>query len=295
MSKLKRLLSVLPALSLCGLQPAQAAVNDIFPGDFYPLEPGASTVSLYAFDRTHQGPYVQGRKALDGRIDSTAYALRLTHGYRAADTTFSAVAVLSGLNAVTSPAPLSGLLGKEAQGLADLRLGLTAWLINDKASANYLTLSGMLIAPTGAYDHGQVLNPGEHRWKSILFGGWQKDITPKILFELSPEVVWYGENTDYPGKRTLAQRLSYALTGYLRWRVSPAWHVHVGSQLNRGGATHIDALAQNNPANNTRFMAGMTWFLPGQQQLILRAARDAGIDNGFRLNREIALRYQIAF
>jgi hypothetical protein len=42
-------------------------------------------------------------------------------------------------------------------------------------------------------------------------------------------------------------------------------------------------------------MAGMSWFLPDQQQLILRLARDTGIDNGFRTGREILLRYQKAF
>ena len=42
-------------------------------------------------------------------------------------------------------------------------------------------------------------------------------------------------------------------------------------------------------------MAGISWFLPHQQQLILRYAKDTDIDNGFHTGREILLRYQKAF
>ena len=85
------------------------------------------------------------------------------------------------------------------------------------------------------------------------------------------------------------------MTGYLRWRVSPAWHVHVGGQVNRGGETRINGVDQRNPANNDRVMAGMSWLLPEQQQIVLRFARDMALDNGFRTDREILLRYQKGF
>jgi hypothetical protein len=71
--------------------------------------------------------------------------------------------------------------------------------------------------------------------------------------------------------------------------------VHVGGQLNRGGETRINGVDQRNPANNERVMAGMSWFLPAQQQVILRVARDTAIDNGFGTGREILLRYQKGF
>lgn len=273
----------------------RAAVNDVMPGDYYPLQPGQSTLTLYAYDRALQGPYANSRKTFDGSIDSQVLALRAVHAFQFGDTTVAGVAVLPWSRTTVSPAPLATTLGASATGLGDLRLGLTAWVINDKANANYLGLSGMLIAPTGEYDRLQMLNVGENRWRLILSGGWQKDLTPRLLIEISPEIAFYGDNDDYAVSRRLEQKTSYALTGYLRYRTTPTWHVHVGGQLNRGGETRINGVDQNNPANNERVMAGMTWFLPGKQQVILRAARDTGIDNGFRLNREIALRYQIAF
>ena len=272
-----------------------AAVNDVLPGDYYPLQPGQTTLTVYAYDRELQGPYASGSKTFDGRIESTVLALRAAQFFQIGDTTLAGVAVLPWSDSQTTPAPLATALGAKAEGLSDLRLGLAAWMINDKTTANYLGLSGMLIAPTGEYDARQVLNPGENRWRFVLSAGWQKDITPRFLVELSPEIAFYGDNDSYAGNRRLEQRSSHALSGYLRWRVTPAWHVHVGGQLNRGGETRINGVDQRNPANNERVMAGMSWFLPEQQQVILRFARDTAIDNGFSTSREILLRYQKGF
>jgi hypothetical protein len=293
---MRAMIAILRLLCLLLLAPAShAAVNDVMPGDYFPLQPGQTTLTVYAYDREFQGPYANSRQTFDGRIDSTVLALRAARGFHVGDTIFAGVVVLPWSDSQVSPAPLANALGEKARGLSDLRLGLTAWLINDKSTANYLGISGMLIAPTGDYDARQVLNAGENRWRYVLSAGWQKDITPRFLFELSPEIAFYGDNNDYTGNRKLEQRSSHALTGYLRWRVTPAWHVHVGGQRNWGGETRINGVDQRNPANNERVMAGMSWFLPDQQQVILRFARDTEIDNGFRTDREILLRYQKGF
>lgn len=296
MFRQNRLTKVLAAAALfLSIEYAVAAVNDIFPGDYFPAQPDTTTASVYAYSRHQAGPYVGGDKIFDGRLESSILALRLVRTVKLGDTTVSGVLVLPWADTDVSPAPLAAALGKGTHGLSDVRLGLAAWLINDPANANYLAVSAMAIAPTGHYDARQVVNVGENRWKLTLGGGWQKDITPRFLIELSPEIAFYGDNNDYAVYRRLEQRTSYALTGTLRWRVRPAWHVHVGGQLNRGGATRINGIDQRNPANNERLMAGMTWFLPGKQQLILRMAKDVSIDNGFRTGREIALRLQKSF
>ena len=290
----RRFIAVCLALS-CLTQPLVAAVNDVMPGDYFPLSPGTTSVALYAFDRHLTGPYADGRQQFAGSIDSRTLALRLVNSFTIGDTTASTVLVLPWTTSEVSPAPLATRLGAEAQGFGDLRLGLTLWPLNDRANANYLGITAMVIAPTGAYNDARFINAGENRWRFVLGGGWQKDITPQLLIELSPEIAYYGDNDDYLGGRRLAQRTTYALTGYLRYRLNTAWHLHVGGQANRGGETQIAGVDQNNPANNDRLMAGVTWFLPERQQLILRAAHDVAIDNGFRSSREIALRYQKSF
>ena len=67
--------------------PVNAAVNDVLPGDYYPLQPGQTTLAAYAYDRELQGPYANGRKTFDGRIDSSVLALRAARFFRVGDTT----------------------------------------------------------------------------------------------------------------------------------------------------------------------------------------------------------------
>jgi hypothetical protein len=283
-------LALLPAAP-----PALAAVNDIFPGDFFPSPPGTTTLSLYAYDRAQSGPYMNSKKLLNGQLDSDVLALRLVQSFQLRDTTVSSVLALPWTDSEVSPQPLANVIGKTTRGFTDLRLGAAAWLINDRANAHYFAATGMVVLPTGDYDKTQLLNAGENRWKFILAAGWQKDFTPQLLVELAPEIAFYGDNDAHLGSNRLEQRPSYALTGYLRHRTTPTWHIHLGGQINRGGETRINGIAQHNAPNNDRITLGSTWFLPDKQQVILRLARDVAIDNGFRSEQEIALRYQKSF
>lgn len=289
-----RILPVLPAMLLSWLSfsVSRAAVNDVMPGDFFP--PAQHSLALYAYDRNFSGPYAQGRQLLDGRIDSQALAVRAVWATRWQGYRVVPIMVLSAARSAADH-PLDTLIGQQASGWGDARFGLSIWPLEDKEKARYLGVTAMLLAPTGDYEPRQVLNIGEHRWRFVLSGGFQQEIIPNLLFELSPEVAWYGDNDDYRAGRRLEQDNGHALTTYLRYRLSPSWHVHVGAQLNRGGATHIDGVDQNNPADNTRAMAGVTWIGSGGQQLILRLAQDTRIENGFKTRSEVMLRFSQSY
>jgi hypothetical protein len=274
---------------------ADAATNDIFPGDYYPIDPGDKVVSLYAFDRRNLGPYAGGEKLANGEVRARIGAIRGVSGLELGGLTAAAVAVLTYADLKSSPNTLADAIGSRSSGLGDLRLGLTIWPINQPQRANYLGVTAMVIAPTGDYDSQQLLNYGENRWRWVLAGGWQKDITPRLLFELMPELTLYGDNPDHAGGQRLEQDPAFALTGYLRWRVTRAFHLHIGAQRNWGGGAEVDGIALNNPPENTRVNLGLTWFLPGKQQIILRLAEETQIENGFRIGRELALRYQKSF
>ncbi|QFY88819.1 transporter [Magnetovirga frankeli] len=274
---------------------AASATNDIYPGDYYPSEPGDRIVSFYAYDRTSAGPYAKGSKQANGKLTGQIAALRGVNTFELAGMTATSVVALTWADLSAKPVTLANAIGRNTTGFGDLRLGLTVWPIKDRRNANYLGLSAMVIAPTGSFNSGQLLNYAENRWRLVLSGGWQKDITPKVLFELLPELTLYGDNDDYLGNNTLEQDPALALTGYLRWRVTPAFHLHLGGQLNWGGAATLNGVALDNPPENSRVNLGATWFLPGKQQLILRLAKEIDNENGFRTDREIALRYQKAF
>ncbi|EKE18222.1 MAG: hypothetical protein ACD_10C00081G0001, partial [uncultured bacterium] len=87
--------------------PLSAAVNDIFPGDYFPQKPGKTTVALYAYDRNSGGPYADGHKLLDGAVDMSILALRVNRAFRVGDTIVTPVMVLPWTRIDVEPAPLA--------------------------------------------------------------------------------------------------------------------------------------------------------------------------------------------
>lgn len=289
-TKRMRLLTATCLLSL-GFS-ATAAVNDVLPADFFPLATGTTTFAVYAYDRQFSGPYSRGNKLLDGDLSSQIVALRAGHFIEVGSMPVSLVAVLPWSQNTVSPALLARALGEEARGLGDLRFGATGWLLANRESGEYLGLTGLIFLPTGNYDSKQVLNAGENRYKLTLNGGWIKPLGYGFIFELLPEVAWFGDNTDYVGSRTLSQKTAYAVTSYLRYRASPNWQFHLGGQVNRGGETRINAVDQNNAPDNSRLMLGTTYLTDDKShQWIFRLARDVEVKNGFKTDSEIMLRY----
>ena len=271
---------------------ANAAVNDVLPADFFPLANGATTLAVYAYDREMSGPYSRGNKLLNGELSSQIVALRVGHFIEVDGMPVSLVTVLPWSKNAVSPATLARALGDEARGLGDLRFGATGWLLANRESGEYLGITGLLFIPSGDYDNRQVLNTGENRYKLTLNGGWIKPLGNGFIFELLPEVAWFGDNSDYIGSRTLAQKTAYAVSSYLRYRASQNWQFHLGGQVNRGGEARINAVDQNNAPDNSRLMLGTTYLTDDKShQWVVRVARDVEIKSGFKTDSEIMLRY----
>ena len=273
-----------------------AAVNDALPGDYFPLATGTSTVSVYAFDRQANGPYSNGSKLLDGHVDTQIAVLRVSHFLSLADRPVSLMAVVPWSQNVVSPTVLAGLIGRDAHGFGDIRFGATTWLLANRESGEYLGATGVLFLPTGDYDSRQVLNVGENRRKLTLNIGWIRPMGSSLILEVLPEVAWFGDNTNYAGGRNLSQDRAYAVTSYLRYRVNSSWQFHVGAQINRGGQTSINGVAQNNQPDNAREMLGATYVTDDKaNQWIFRVAKDTTVKNGFGVGSEVMLRYMRIF
>lgn len=298
-SRFRRLAPALPLLLALLPTAVQGAVNDIYPADYVALPAGTSTATAYLIDRHNVGPYVRGKQQAELGLDNHIFTLRFGHFLQTGSVLWAPTLVLPSLSMeMHGPTPLRNALGPTPSGMSDVRIGATAWLHADSANIRHLALGGMLILPTAQYRPTQALNLGENRTRAVFtLGG----VTPlsndgKWLLEGAQEVAFYGANNDAaPGGRRLTQRPSTAFTGYLRYRFTRQWHVHLGWQENWGGATAINGTDQHNAPNNRRHMLGFTWQELGKHQLIVRYAREPKVDNGFRTKEEWALRYMRIF
>jgi len=276
--------------------PASAAVNDVFPTDYIALKDGTLNTTFYLGHREQQGPYVNGHKLFNGRIDSDLAAVRLSYHMNVGEHyTFAPVAVMTWVNSSSGPNALSRAIGDETKGMIDLRLGGSFWFLRDFEKRQYGAVSLFAALPTGHYDEAQILNTGENRWKWILSGGLMFPVGDRLVIDLSPEIAWYGDNNDYLRHHRLEQEISYALTGYMRYRITPDFQLLTGAQINRGGATSIDGKDLNNAPENTRLSLGVLYLTPDRDQWQLRYSHDSSAEYGFKTSNEVILRLTTEF
>ncbi len=277
---------------------AGAAQNDFqFPTDFVALPDGAVNVAAYAVHQTLSGPWRDGVQRPGGEVTANLFALRATRHFSVGDGgryTIAPVMVISASEMETN-VPALAVTGRQASGFGDLRLGSAFWFHVDRANREFGLATLLFTLPTGDYRQEQALNVSENRWKAVLSLGWMQQLGRGWVLELAPEVAFYGDNDRYMSTRRLSQDTAYAMTGTLRYRFTPALHGYVTGQINRGGATQVNGRPAMDGPENTRVAAGVLLFAGDGNQLQLRYARDTSIQNGFRNDGELVLRWSRVF
>ena len=290
--------SVLGLVFAAAAAPAGAAQNDFqFPTDFVALPDGAVNVATYAVRQTLSGSWRGGVEYPSGEVTTDMLALRATRHFSVGEGgkyTIAPIMVMSMADAETN-VPALAASGRQASGFGDLRLGSSFWFHVDRANREFGMATLLFTLPTGDYKQGQALNVSENRWKAVLSLGWMQQLGRGWVLELAPEVAFYGDNDRYMATRRLSQDVAYAMTGTLRYRFTPEVHGYVTAQINRGGATQVNGRPAMDGPENTRLAAGVLLFAGGGHQLQLRYARDANIQNGFRNDGELVLRWSRVF
>lgn len=280
------------ALALGAASLAQGALNDIFPTDYVPLGAGTTVLTAYLYDRQSKGPYVAGEKTQPWTSNASIGVLRGSYfgdvlGVRTAGT---ATMTYADQRLEGSGIPKS--INKETGGWYDARFGLTAWPINDPVQRHYLAINATVMLPTGDYQRQRLQNIGENRHREALSLAWIRGLGNNWTVEAIGELTWFGDNTAYfPGARKREQARSEALTTYLRYRWSNGLQAFSGYQWNSGGETRINGIAQNDPARSQRAYLGLIYPVGQGHVLNLRLAKDIQVENGFAIEREVALRW----
>lgn len=249
-------------------------------------------MTLYAYDRHQQGTWANEKRNGDLAGTTNALAARFSHYYRIGDTTVAPLVALGFIDADASGRSFPRSADHSRSGWSDLRLGATAWLIEDPTTRHYLALNLVTFWPTGDYDKKQLLNTGENRSSQSVMLGWIKGFGKDWTLELIPEIAWYGTNSNsYPGNVKLDQSRTVSLTSYLRYRLSSAFEGYGGLQANEGGQTTLNGVAQENPIHGRRAYLGGRWNLGGGNRIDMRYAEDLSLRTGLKTTRETVVRW----
>jgi hypothetical protein len=286
-------MSAWAAVALC-LPFAARAASEVYPGSFEAASPGTRVASLYYYQRSLEGYYVNGTRIGGAKVEGQAVVAGFTLYGQLSDMTSSASLTLPYLRGHRTEGVLPAGFGNETSGMGDVRIGYTLWPINDRATGHWLALSGTLLTPTGHYDHSQSLNAGDRRWKATLQLAWVRYLSPTVAVELIPEVTFYGSNSNYVGYR-MTQAPAPALTTYLRWKFMPGWETQAGLQFNTGGEQTIAGVRQGNEPRNRRVFLGASTLLSPSTKLSLRYSRDTSVNYELKTTRDLVASLNWAF
>ena len=284
---------------IAGLMLAALAGNahaiDVDAGEYTAALPAGSNIGLlYLQHAERRTLYSDGHKVpIKAGLDSDIGILRAAHYQQLGDYTINTQFLL----------PFGRLEGTRdndalghTQGMGDLILASTLWLVNDPANNRYWGIAPYLYVPTGNYDRNDALNLGENRWKMTLQTGYVTGLTEKLSLDLTADVTVFGKNDDFSSQGlTLRQAPQWQAQTYLRYAVTPKLSLHVGASQLWGGETRIEGQRQNDEPNTRNFRVGGSYWMTPTLQALLNYGQDVSVDNGFKEKQRVNLRFLWVF
>lgn len=274
--------SVIPAI------PASCLALDIDGGDYTPLPDGTNMALLYYHHSHADSAYAHGRGTGAGtHLSQDVGTLRMIHFMDVGGYTIDPQFLL----------PFGHLDGKQGgadlgtgNGLGDLILANTVWLVNNPASGTYFGVTPMVTLPTGNYDKDDALNLGENRHKYTLQLGLSQQITDRLALDAAFDGTHFGDNDRYGStKSTLSQRTLYQGQVIARYNLTPSLDLRTSYSRQWGGEQFVDGVSQGRPGES-KYSIGTAYMLPSKTQLILGWGRDTSIDNGFKTQSQLSFR-----
>lgn len=285
-------LTTLASGLLAATLPAHAV--DVDAGDYTALPDGTNLAMVYYQYATRDTAYSNG-SSQPGRpgLDSHVGILRGVHFMNIGGYTVDPQFLLPFGRMETSK-DMSAV--DNADGVGDLILAATVWLLNDKEQGRYFGITPFLYAPTGSYDHNDALNLGENRWKFALQAGYITPIVDKWLLDVTADVTLFGNNDKFGANRdTMKQEAMFQLQSFVRYQIDPTLDLRVGLSQTFGGETKVAGVKQDDEGEVTKMSVGTAWsFAPGMQ-LLATYGQDLRVENGLKEKHRLNLRFLKAF
>jgi hypothetical protein len=271
-------------------RPALAALGSNI-GDAVAPEPGHDLFAAYLLNTKNSKFYSNGSVvSKKAKLNATTTVIRYAHpielGGMIANPQFAL------FHHDLSPEHVNGL--QHTSGIADPLIGLPLFLHVDRSNGEYLVIAPFLFLPLGKYDHNDLLNAGENRWKATLQLLYQRSLGNNFNLELVAEGTAYRRNNEYgPDKMTLRQRPSYQGKAAVTYQFSDPGHTLAGIGVYRdiGGQTKLDDKWQDDRIATTGFYAEASTFFSKSDQVLLGFYRDVDVESGFKVSQQFRLRY----
>ena len=270
---------VLALICTCLLIPSVSSAANM--RDYIPAPPDTLLSMLYYHNISADELNVNGNKAADVDLSQHLFLLREVYytkiGSIVADPQFILPFGSSSFD--------MGSRSDNSDGIGDLILLCTFWLVNNPESKTYVGLTPYLYLPTGDYDDDQIVNLGANRFafqgEVGFVKGWEVQPGHNLYFEVAPSVFVYGDNDDYLGNNELSQDPVFALESHLSYDLTKNLTLGLSYYGQWGGTSEVNGVEDDGTEINTQTIgATMAYnFAPGWQ-FLLQYKQDVKVDYG---------------
>ena len=266
---------------------------EVDPGDYTALPAGTNLGIIYAQTAERDSFNSSGHKVAGDGLDSDIGILRAVHfteiGGYIVDPQF-----LLPFGRLKAEGDFDAL--GNANGVGDLILAMTTWLVNKPEDNTYFGITPFLYVPIGDYDKDDALNLGENRWKFVLQAGLITELAEDLLLDVVVDTTLHGDNDEFgPAGVTMEQDASYSIQTYLRYNITPSFDIRAGFIAERSGETTVAGVGSGDASTTTRGRLGIGWFFNPTTQLLVGYGEDFDVDNGFKESSRLNLRILTVF
>lgn len=266
-----------------------ASAIDVDAGDYTALPAGTNLGLVYYQYAERDTLYSRGSKVpVNAGLDSQIGILRGVHFTKLGDYIVDPQFLLPfGQLKANNDTRFLG----ETQGVGDLILAATVWLVNKPEANTYFGITPFLTLPTGQYDRNKALNLGENRTKFTLQAGYITGLSKNVSLDLIGDVTLHGRNNDFgPTSAVLKQDPTYQAQMYLRYHLTPTFDLRAGISRTVNGETSINGIDQADKGGTTKANIGASYFLRSTTQLLATYGRDLSVREGFKESNRFNVR-----
>jgi len=270
---------VLALICTCLLIPSVSFAANM--RDYIPAPPDTLLSMLYYHHISGDDLNVNGNKVADVDLSQNLFLLREVYytkiGSIVADPQFILPFGTASLE--------SGGIDQDSDGIGDLILLCTFWLVNNPESKTYIGVTPYLYLPTGEYDDNQSFNMGANRYafqgEVGFVKGWEVKPGHNLYLEIAPSFFVYGDNDDYLGDNELSQDPVFALESHLSYDLTQNVALGISYFGQWGDEREINGVVDPGTEINTQTLgATLAYnFAPGWQ-FLLQYKQDIKVDFG---------------
>ncbi|WP_458370637.1 transporter [Pseudomonas fluorescens] len=277
-----------PLLFAC----TRVLAGDADAGDYEALPPG-SDIGLLYYEHSHSNTYrdANGHEVPgSARLDTDIGILRYAHYTQIFGMTINPQILIP--FGKIHDVKVGGATIDGNEGIGDIQLAATLWLLNDPDKRRYFGISPFIILPTGSYDKNDSLNLGENRWKGMLQAGYVQGLGEKFTLDILGDVTWYGDNDRANGQnQTLQQENTYTAYTWLRYHLDDSSHIALGYQKAWGGKQELDGIDNGTRTHWDRVRVSYAKMFTPTFQGLFTLSKDLDAEGGFERSYGIYMRF----